>query len=511
MEKPTFLRRLYTRGAEPEAQKNISCSSNDKKLFTAVKQLLSDAEWVTLYNSRVGVFCKFHDLKFEWSSKLVHRMLSYQLECKKKYEIWSAVGDSPMRFSCMSLDVSQVSTTTMWRMFGPSKMELIRACQWATDWPKEDKLKLGYLTIYTGFIAARKKTSHTRVSLVRLVMDEEEFENYLWGHVGFKNLIEAIKEAELWKSGYFLDGLFVVLQVWAYCFMPEFGASPGAPIPDAPNTPLLAYKGIQGLRNIELMILKQVNFDHCIMVERDFVYPKWDEHKEDPLVDNLIRALYGELGQWKRKPEDWNPQGVLVKNSKPAESVKRKRSSDHGDEMQKRLCPESVSLAEDGFSRFHEKLKFLFADGFSKLSADMKLGFEQSDSKFTILTRKVVRIKKPVQTMQVASRHLDPEPEAPKQKNELFGEEGDARAEEKAATPKKDNQEEEAASEEKVADNTAEKAATPKKNKAPARRQRQLAASQRSPFVGDSTVKGIIPNKSQLGFGYKERLAQMKK
>ncbi|CAA7051916.1 unnamed protein product [Microthlaspi erraticum] len=336
MKKPTFPRRLYTRGAEPEAQKSISYGSNDKKLFAAVKKLLSDAEWETLCDSRVGVFCKFHDLDFAWSSKLVHTMLSYQLECKKKYEIWVAVADSPIRFSLHEfehltglncdyvedIDDPKCKVTLEMRAFweklgvdvelGPSQVEIIRACEWATDWPSEDKLRLGYLAIYTGFIAARKNTSHTPVNLARLVMDEEEFENYPWGRVAFKNLIEAVKEAELWKSGYVLDGFVEALQVWAYRFMPEFGAGCGAPIRNAPDIPLLSYKGVQGLRNIELTILKQVNFDHCIMVERDFVYPKWDEDKEDPRVDELIKALYGDLGRWRWKSADHYGNVFLV-------------------------------------------------------------------------------------------------------------------------------------------------------------------------------------------------------
>ncbi|CAA7037667.1 unnamed protein product [Microthlaspi erraticum] len=81
--------------------------------------------------------------------------------------------------------------------------------------------------------------------------------------------------------------------------------------------------------------------------------------------------------------------------------------------MQKRQCPESVSSAEDGFSRFEEKMKVLFEDGFGKLSAAMKSGFEQSDSKFTILTRKVIRIEKTVQSMQAASRRPNTEPVEP--------------------------------------------------------------------------------------------------
>ncbi|CAA7025721.1 unnamed protein product [Microthlaspi erraticum] len=244
-----------------------------------------------------------------------------------------------------------------------------------------------------------------------------------------------------------------------------------------------------------------LNFDHYIMIERDFAYPKWDDDKDDPLADNLIKALNGEVtgsGNWRT--------GIL----------------------KKRLCPESVSLAEDGFSRFEEKLKLLFEECTSKLTAEMKLGFEQSDSKFTILTRK---------------------------KNEPAGDEGDAKAEEKAATPMKDKpkepfempqlkdevsgeEEEEAASEEKVVDNTAEMAA-PKKNKARVSSEPSPTSSSRKKIsllnllgsfeigskirsrtrnIRDSTVKGITPNKPRLGFGYdpnepvdKERLARLKK
>uniref|UniRef100_A0A1J3K2H9 DUF1985 domain-containing protein n=1 Tax=Noccaea caerulescens TaxID=107243 RepID=A0A1J3K2H9_NOCCA len=223
MKKPTFPNRFYTRGAEPEPQKSIAYYSNDRKLFTAVKGLLSDAEWEMLCDSRVGVFCKFHDLKFEWSLKVVHTMLSYQIECKRKYEIWSAVGANPLRFSLHEfeyltglnceyveeedLDDPKCEVTLEMRAFwerlgvdveaGPSQHQLTQACKWATHWPSEDKLRLGYLAIYAGFIAARRTTSHTPVNLARLVMDEEKFESYPWGHVAFKNLMQAIKGAEL--------------------------------------------------------------------------------------------------------------------------------------------------------------------------------------------------------------------------------------------------------------------------------------------------------------------------
>ncbi|CAA7017281.1 unnamed protein product [Microthlaspi erraticum] len=355
MKKPTFPRRLYTRGAEPEAQKSISYGSNDKKLFAAVKKLLSDAEWETLCDSRVGVFCKFHDLDFAWSSKLVHTMLSYQLECKKKYEIWVAVADSPIRFSLHEfehltglncdyvedIDDPKCKVTLEMRAFweklgvdvelGPSQVEIIRACEWATYWPSEDKLRLGYLGIYTGFIAARKNTSYTPVNLESSRCSGEE--------------------------------------------------------------------------------------------------------------------------------------------SYTPESAKRKRASAPGDEMQKRQCPESVSSAEDGFSRFEEKMK-------------------EGDPH---------RKNSPVYASSIkASKHQPVEPDADNEKNEPSVEDGraeekaakdaavsekdakdatprkDATVSEKDATPKKDEssgeeEEEEADIGEKIGDNSTEKAATPKQRKAPAR------------------------------------------
>ncbi|CAA7028279.1 unnamed protein product [Microthlaspi erraticum] len=151
---------------------------------------------------------------------------------------------------------------------------------------------------------------------------------------------------------------------------------------------------------------------------------------------------------------------------------KRKRSSDPGDEMQKRLCLESVSFAEDGFSRFEEKLKVLFEDGFNKLLCKQHQGVRTPNLwNLMRLMRRTSRLLKMVEPrrrlprMPLLGRMLQPrrrmplprrtasEPfQTPQLKDEVSGEE-----------------EEEAASEEKVADNSTEKAATPKKKKAPAR------------------------------------------
>ncbi|CAN7077097.1 unnamed protein product, partial [Brassica oleracea var. botrytis] len=55
-------------------------------LHNALKTALHDDEYEELKESKLGVFIKFQELGFEWASRLVHYMLGFQLDIKKKYE-----------------------------------------------------------------------------------------------------------------------------------------------------------------------------------------------------------------------------------------------------------------------------------------------------------------------------------------------------------------------------------------------------------------------------------------
>ncbi|KAG2247277.1 hypothetical protein Bca52824_086905 [Brassica carinata] len=44
---------------------------------------------VELKESSLGVFIKFKEQGFGWASRLVHYMLGFKLDIKKKYEMWS--------------------------------------------------------------------------------------------------------------------------------------------------------------------------------------------------------------------------------------------------------------------------------------------------------------------------------------------------------------------------------------------------------------------------------------
>ncbi|KAF8099669.1 hypothetical protein N665_0239s0010 [Sinapis alba] len=79
-------------------------SDYDSKLFSAVRDALHDDEYEELKESRLGVFLKFKEMDFGWASRLVHYMLCFQLNIKKKYELWSLVDADPVRFSLIEFE-----------------------------------------------------------------------------------------------------------------------------------------------------------------------------------------------------------------------------------------------------------------------------------------------------------------------------------------------------------------------------------------------------------------------
>ncbi|CAN6989665.1 unnamed protein product, partial [Brassica rapa subsp. trilocularis] len=118
----------------------------------------------------------------------------------------------------------------------------------------DDRKRLAYLAIFTGYIEGRKYSTPTRVSLVRLVMGLERFENYPWGRVAFKVLMDSVKGKDI-SGCYIVNGFAQALQVWVYTALPELGATYGKPLPNNPSPPILAYKGGKGRIHFKEAIL----------------------------------------------------------------------------------------------------------------------------------------------------------------------------------------------------------------------------------------------------------------
>lgn len=281
MDIPELPRRIHTSGEEPPAMHSISYHTDSTKLHTALRNALHDDEYEELKESKLGVFIKFKELGFSWASRLVHYMLGFQLNIKKKYELWSLVGPEPVRFSLLEFEnitglnceyisdlerphcVVTKEMASFWQLLGvhvdagPSTQQIIEALDRCERWSRDDRKRLGYLAIFTGYIEGRKYSTSSRVSLARLVMELERFENYPWGRVAFKVLMDSVKGKDI-TGCYTVDGFIQALQVWVYTALPELGANFGNPIPNRPSPPILAYKGGKGRRCFKDAICRQV-------------------------------------------------------------------------------------------------------------------------------------------------------------------------------------------------------------------------------------------------------------
>ncbi|CAN7023273.1 unnamed protein product, partial [Brassica rapa subsp. trilocularis] len=326
MDLPEFPPRMFTLGEEPDAIRSISYHSDDTKLFKALCDCLTADKYEDLKASKLGVFIKFKELDFGWTSRLVHFMLSFQLDIKKKFELWSLVISQPVRFSLIEfehltglncdyikdLENPRCEVTTEMAAFwekmrvnidtGPSIDQITEAFYNCDEWSRDDRMRLGYLAIYAGYIEGKKFSSATSASLARLVMDLEKFENYPWGRVAFKVLMDSLKAKDLTQTGYTVDGFIQVLQVWAYYALPELGANYGSPIPNRPSPLLLAYKGGKRQRKFfKAAINKQKDFDE--------MFPKWDGDVDDPAADNIIKVMFNDPG-WEWTMECWPVTGT---------------------------------------------------------------------------------------------------------------------------------------------------------------------------------------------------------
>ncbi|CAA7059229.1 unnamed protein product [Microthlaspi erraticum] len=545
MEKPTFPRRFFTKGSDPESDKSIGYYSNNTKLFAALTTLLTDDEWAELEESPLGVFFRFVNSKFSWASMIVKCMLNMQIVCKKPFEIWSVVGSNPVRFSLhefehitglnceyrenlkapLTADIDENEFSEFWEKlgvhtkFGPSVDNLTRACGWAQDWSKEDRKRLAYLAVYAGFIVGERQTIATPVEMAKLVMDLEEFEGYPWGRVAFLNLIESVKSANLTKH-YYINGL-------SKCYK--------------------CGRTTQCLASVRT----SVNFNHMIMVDRDNAYPRWDNDVDDEHIENVMKAFYGELGgTWRWKPSDWISEGVIVLDKvKEEKGIDKKRHLDSGLGPSKRPCP---AYGIDGhtsgasWDTFQSTVAAMFEQFSKQQTGEIGLRFDRLDEKVEVLTSKISCMESTIEKLQIvmseeereAKEHDTSNAAKEPDNNNPAGpvstdnsrkfsariaakqtmDESDklenpklppiASSESESETPEEESCEREyfPTKEEKIADlKRRQPKDTAKVIDAKARkteRLRTLAQTQNGIYVGSSTVKRMFSNKEPRGRGY---------
>ncbi|KAF3527686.1 hypothetical protein DY000_02040801 [Brassica cretica] len=217
---------------------------------------------------------------------------------------------------------------------GPTTEQIKAAFRRCEEWSRDDRMRLGYLAIFIGFIEGRNYSTATRASLARLVMDLERFENYPWGRVVFKVLIESLKGKDLESNSYTVDGFIQVLQVWVYFALPEFGANYGHPLPNRTSPLLMAYNGGKGRRFCKEAISRHtsvINF-----VQKDFaeMFPRWDFDEvtgTKPSVKKEVSAAETD-------------SGVKEENARPQKKARKEASIEASKEVLKEASVEASKV-----------------------------------------------------------------------------------------------------------------------------------------------------------------------
>ncbi|CAN6884415.1 unnamed protein product [Brassica oleracea] len=189
-------------------------------------------------------------------------MLGFQLDIKKKYELWSLVGPQP---------------------------EIIATFERCEEWSRDDRKRLAYLAIFTGYIEGRKYSTPTQVSLATLVMEQERFENYPWGRVAFKVLMDSVKGIDISE--------------------------------DYPNYLIIS------LLLIHIFNLLQTRVINFVLKDIGEMFPKWEFDVEDTPAENIIKLMFVKR-PWKWTMDCWEVTGTWSNEEKSSEGRESKTSEE---------------------------------------------------------------------------------------------------------------------------------------------------------------------------------------
>ncbi|XP_024014422.1 uncharacterized protein LOC112088388 [Eutrema salsugineum] len=360
-----FPRRLYTKRFEPAPDKSIGYYADDYRLVPALKSSLQEDEWEEIYESPLGVFLKFHDLDFGWASRLVHHMLTFQIVCKQRYEIWSLIGTTPVRFSLHEFE--EITGLNCGYVDDLALTDLALVDDMRAFWELigvDAELRLGYLGIYAGFIVATRPGSSTNVNHARLVMDLEGFKEFPWGRIAFQHLIKSVKEKDLSKNIH-IEGFVQALQA---------------------------------------------RIQSCVAKDLADMFPVWDDDEQDPDIVKIVNALHDP--NFKFSKNHWPLEGVLGAHIVKSEAGKRSLPSDES--SRKRPCTASASAASfvgDEGVGVVATMKAHFDQCFQSFSTKMLNGLGSCEKQIKRLTGKFESVERAVEELTTGlAKHTEEEP-----------------------------------------------------------------------------------------------------
>lgn len=253
--------RLYPEGKSPFQRRSMhhNCTLAS---FGTMKECIGEEVYNDIRdNSQVGVILKLADSGYVWWAKGVHHLLTHQLAIESKYEMWSLIEGSPIRFSlheysditglnCDNIDENEESGAVDHREFwgdlevdasvGPNWYELDKALKLCRTWTPRKRNMLGKLFVLHVGIMGMPRASRIPLEYAVKVLDGEAFERFQWGRVGFKRLIQSIKVVSFDNNSYAIHGCVHVLLIWALESVVNLGKTYGNK-KEGEDVPLLSW------------------------------------------------------------------------------------------------------------------------------------------------------------------------------------------------------------------------------------------------------------------------------
>ncbi|KAG2247146.1 hypothetical protein Bca52824_086774 [Brassica carinata] len=192
-------------------------------------------------------------------------MLGFQLDIKKKYELWSLVGPESVRFSLLEFE----------NLTGLN-------CEYIEDLERPHSVVKKELTSFGRCWEFMSSRAYTRLADLAI----------------FTGYIEGRKYSTLHGSP--CPGVHS---------SSELGATFGNPLPNNPPPPILAYKGRKGRYSLKrLSSVRVINF---VQKDTGEMFPKWEFDVEDTLAENIIKLMFVKK-PWKWTMDCWEVPGTWV-------------------------------------------------------------------------------------------------------------------------------------------------------------------------------------------------------
>ncbi|CAN7030360.1 unnamed protein product [Brassica oleracea var. botrytis] len=131
-------------------------------------------------------------------------------------------------------------------------------------------------------------------------MELERFENYPWGRVAFKVLMDSKKGRDI-LGCYTINGFAQALHVWVYTALPELGAT-----------------------FVHIFYLLQTRVINFVQNYTGEMFPKWEFDVEDTLAENIIKRMFVKK-PWKWTMDCWEVTGTWVNTKLAVVSPAKKK------------------------------------------------------------------------------------------------------------------------------------------------------------------------------------------